>query len=246
MRLILPILLILVLSTATANADDPRQMFDRATAEFNLGHFKEAASMYEEIYKITLDPVLLYNIAQAHRLAGNLDQAIFFYKGYLRAQPQAKNRVEVKSRITELEDAISARKRSQERPPNSTAGVGPHVTTRPPNATPEPSSPETTPPSQPQPSEPAPPPATTAPHETTTPPPAQTSETQPPPSEGKPLYKKWWFWTAVGGAVVVAAVVIGVSVAETRPARSFNANLPEIGPGPHTAARVAPLAEVSF
>src|SRR4051812_33363495 len=115
-------LLIAVLATllgpAANAADDPKKLFETATAEFNLGHYEKAAGMYEEIYKITLEPVLLYNIAQAHRLGGDFDKAVFFYRGYLRAQPQAKNHVEVQRRIAELELAIEAKRRGQERPPN--------------------------------------------------------------------------------------------------------------------------------
>ena len=100
-------------------------MFEAATAEFNLGHYEKAASMYEEIYKVTLEPVLLYNIAQAHRLGGDFDKAVFFYKGYLRAQPQAMQPPEVQKRIAELELAIEAKRRGQERPPNVPASVEP-------------------------------------------------------------------------------------------------------------------------
>src|SRR4051812_25089277 len=96
LRAVVLVVLVSVCGARTASADqDPKQMFEAATAEFNLGHYNKAAAMYEEIYKITLQPVLLYNIGQAHRLAGDLDKASFFYKGYLRAQPQAKNHVEV-------------------------------------------------------------------------------------------------------------------------------------------------------
>src|SRR5438270_1708300 len=97
------VLVIACAARAASAADDPKKMFETATAEFNLGHYEKAAAMYEEIYKITLEPVLLYNIAQAHRLGGDFDKAVFFYKGYMRAQPQAKNRAEVQKRIAELE-----------------------------------------------------------------------------------------------------------------------------------------------
>src|SRR3954466_10163533 len=93
---------VVALMAGAANAaEDPKKMFETATAEFNLGHYEKAAAMYEDIYKITLEPVLLYNIAQAHRLGGDFDKAVFFYRGYLRAQPQAKNRGEVQKRIAE-------------------------------------------------------------------------------------------------------------------------------------------------
>lgn len=87
--------LIACLARTASAADDPKKMFETATAEFNLGHYEKAASMYEN-------------------------------KGYLRAQPQARNRGEVQKRIAELELAIEAKRRGQERPPNVPANVEPH------------------------------------------------------------------------------------------------------------------------
>jgi hypothetical protein len=218
-----------IAQTASA-ADDPKKMFETATAEFNLGHYEKAASMYEEIYKITLEPVLLYNIAQAHRLGGDFDKSVFFYKGYLRAQPQAKNRTEVQKRIAELELAIEAKRRGQERPPNVPATVEPRA--RPQTATAQPT-PTPEPATQPRAAEPAPPPSETPPAATTTEtqaPPASASNETPSSSE-KPVWKKWWFWTIIGGVVVVG-VVVAVAVVATQ-APSFGANLPETGPAAH-------------
>ncbi len=122
------LVVIVSVGQVAAAADDPKKLFETATAEFNLGHYEKAAAMYEEIYKVTLEPVLLYNIAQAHRLGGDFDKAVFFYRGYLRAQPQAKNHGEVQRRIAELDEAIAAEKRrGQERPPNAPVVVEPRT-----------------------------------------------------------------------------------------------------------------------
>ncbi|MGZ3439751.1 MAG: tetratricopeptide repeat protein [Polyangia bacterium] len=230
----LPLLIVVLVALAApaANgAEDPKQLFESATAEFNLGHYEKAAGMYEEIYKITLEPVLLYNIAQAHRLGGDFDKAVFFYRGYLRAQPQAKNRGEVQKRITELEDAIEAKRRGQVRPPNVPATVEPKAHPQTATAQPTPT------PTQPPPPEPASQPMTTpsseaqaAPSTEPQPQPTQTASNEPSSSE-KPIWKKWWFWTIIGGVVVVGVVVAVAVVASQAP--SFGANLPETGPGAH-------------
>jgi len=222
------VLVACVAGTVSA-AEDPKKLFETATAEFNLGHYEKAAGMYEEIYKVTLEPVLLYNIAQAHRLGGDFDKAIFFYKGYLRAQPQAKNKNEVQKRIAELELAIEAKRRGQERPPNVPANVEPRTRPQTATSTPPPTTQE--PATQPRTTEPPPPTEQPAP-----PPPTEQPATQPTatasneqPSSDKPIWKKWWFWTIIGGVVVVA-VVVAVAVVATQ-APSFGANLPETGPG---------------
>lgn len=231
MRTIPLVCLVVIVSVGqvAAAADDPKKLFETATAEFNLGHYEKAAAMYEEIYKVTLEPVLLYNIAQAHRLGGDFDKAVFFYRGYLRAQPQAKNHSEVQRRIAELDEAIAAKRRGQERPPNAPVVVEPHVRT----ATATTAQPTAPPPTA---SEPVPEPRATEP-----PPVAPPTDTQPQTataststsdtSSGAPVWKKWWFWTIIGGVVVVA-VVVAVAVVATR-APSFGANLPETGPGAH-------------
>jgi tetratricopeptide (TPR) repeat protein len=209
-------------------ADDPKKLFEAATAEFNLGHYEKAASMYEEIYKVTLEPVLLYNIAQAHRLGGDFDKAVFFYRGYLRAQPQAKNHSEVQRRIAELDEAIEAKRRGQERPPNVPATVEPHARTQPeppPTVTPGPE-----PASQPRPSATPPPEAQPAPPEAQPTAQPATASNEAPASD-KPVWKKWWFWTIIGGVVVVGVVVAVAVVATESP--SFGANLPETGPAAH-------------
>ncbi|HEX6839775.1 MAG TPA: hypothetical protein VF334_24535, partial [Polyangia bacterium] len=210
--------------------------------EFNLGHYEKAASMYEDIYKLTLDPVLLYNIAQARRLGGDFEKAVFFYKGYLRAQPQARNHSEVQKRIAELELAIEAKRRGQERPPNVPATVEPRghaqtATSTPPPATPEPASqPRASEPPPAATTQPAPPPSEPQPAAAT---PTATASSEPSSSE-KPVWKKWWFWTIIGGVVVVG-VVVAVAVVATQ-APSFGANLPETGPGAHalTASPASP------
>lgn len=232
-NLSLVVLLMACVSRQANAADDPHQMFEAATAEFNLGHYEKAASMYEDIYKLTLDPVLLYNIAQARRLGGDFEKAVFFYKGYLRAQPQARNRGEVQKRIAELDQAIAAKRRSQERPPNVPAAVEPRASaTAPSEAAPSPNPPpaaETTPSTSPPNASSSTPPAAQAEPQPSAP--ATTAANEPTPSSERPVWKKWWFWTIIGG-VVVAGIVVGVAVAATE-SPSFGANLPESGPAAH-------------
>ena len=107
-----------------------KDLFNRATTHFNLGKFKDAAAEYEQLYEARPQPSLLYNIAQAHRLDGNSERALFFYKSYLRNSPDAANRDEVRGRIATLEKLIE----QQRRPPNEPAPLGPQpeVTPTPP------------------------------------------------------------------------------------------------------------------
>ncbi|HWE31323.1 MAG TPA: hypothetical protein VHB97_25130 [Polyangia bacterium] len=97
-----------------AAADSPEGSakfhFEEGTKAFNLGEFKHAVDEYRAAYKPKPDPVFLYNIAQAYRLAGDLTQALFFYESYLRNEPNAPNLREVDRRVHELEVELERQK----------------------------------------------------------------------------------------------------------------------------------------
>ena len=98
----------LLLITGGASAQDSRvgearKQYDEGTRLYDLGRFDEAIAKYEEAYRLHDDPAILYNIAQAHRLAGHNERAIFFYRSYLRRTPEAPNRDEVLGRIEQLQ-----------------------------------------------------------------------------------------------------------------------------------------------
>ena len=60
---------------------------------FALGRFDEALEQYEKAFEAKPLPGFLFNIAQCHRNLGNIDQAIFSYRKYLREAPDADNRI---------------------------------------------------------------------------------------------------------------------------------------------------------
>ena len=47
-------------------------------------HLNRAADNYEKAFALKPDPAVLYNAAQAHRLAGNKQRALDLYQSYLR------------------------------------------------------------------------------------------------------------------------------------------------------------------
>jgi tetratricopeptide (TPR) repeat protein len=105
------VLALMTLSTSAFGNDvDDRRLarehFEKGTRLYEIGHLDEAIKEYEAAYQIKNDPALLYNLAQAHRLAGHLPQALFNYRSYLHRVPEASNRAEVEGRIAELERRI--------------------------------------------------------------------------------------------------------------------------------------------
>src|SRR5688572_5722849 len=61
---------------AAAHVDRGRKLYD-------LRRYERAIAEFEAAYQIDADPNHLYNIAQAFRLANNIDQAIKYYQSYL-------------------------------------------------------------------------------------------------------------------------------------------------------------------
>jgi tetratricopeptide (TPR) repeat protein len=104
----------LLATTSVARADEgeaSRQLrahYAKGTTLFDLGRFDEAIKEYEAAYQAKNDPTLLYDIAQAHRLAHRPEAAIHFYKAYLAREPEASNRARVEERIIELERQLAA------------------------------------------------------------------------------------------------------------------------------------------
>jgi tetratricopeptide (TPR) repeat protein len=108
-----------VLFCASLRADEPdaKTLFTRGRAQYALGRFKEAADLFEKAFELKQDPAILYNAAQAHRLAGDKKQALVLYQNYLRLFGEQENHVEVEKRITELKAAIQAEQAANTNPP---------------------------------------------------------------------------------------------------------------------------------
>src|SRR5439155_25981512 len=134
---------------------------------------------------------------QAYRLSKHYDEALSLYQRYLRADPNAPNRVEVEGHIGKLSSLIQQEKRASSAPPTRPLVVrGP---TGP-----------TTPEAQPSP----------APQVAVVPPPQPVTNNnavvQKEP-EKQPITKKKWFWPVIGAVagVVVVVVVVGAAVGAT-------------------------------
>lgn len=102
--------LITLLSSATAGAAPPnveaRRLYAQGKAEYAQGHYAQAIELFERSYALSESSALLFNMAQAHRLAGpaHCSDAVALYKSYLAAEPAVENRKEVEERIAELGD----------------------------------------------------------------------------------------------------------------------------------------------
>jgi iron complex outermembrane receptor protein len=98
---------------ALASSDDSgqraeaRHHYQAGLAHFNLREYKPAIDEFQAAYRLLPDPVFLYNLGQAYRLDDNPDQALYFYRAYLRTSEDAPNRREVEDRIKALQKVIA-------------------------------------------------------------------------------------------------------------------------------------------
>ena len=181
-----------------------REHYAKGKRLYDLGRFADAAREYEAAYQAKDDPALLFNLGQAHRLAGNYPQALLAYKAYLRNVPNAPNRREVEARINEMQTIVDEQTRTSQKPPQGTMEPKPLDTS--PAAGAAAAGPATG-----EPATGAPPGSATAAPATSEPSASATLTREAAPAK-TPVYKRWWLWTAVGVVAVGVGVGLGVGL----------------------------------
>lgn len=110
LRIALALGLVTTLTSVAARAAEPnveaRRLYAQGKAEYAQGHYAQAIELFERSYALSESSALLFNMAQAHRLAGpaHCSDALALYKSYLAAEPAVENKQEVEERIAELGD----------------------------------------------------------------------------------------------------------------------------------------------
>lgn len=103
---------------AHADDEDARTLFRKGTAQFALRNFDAASKLYERAFELHNDPKILYNAAQAHRLAGHKARALELYESLIRVYGEKfAARDEVNGHIRTLRDAIALEKKNAPPPP---------------------------------------------------------------------------------------------------------------------------------
>jgi tetratricopeptide (TPR) repeat protein len=94
-----------------AQKDEVKLHYQRATRAYDLQKYQEAIDEYQKAYEISGDPPMLYNIAQAYRLADQPTEAARYYRRFLQRMPNARNREDVERKIAEQEKLAEQRKK---------------------------------------------------------------------------------------------------------------------------------------
>ena len=114
----LAIAVVAVVAVPVASADDPPptpEQLDAAKAAFNesnalykAGKLVEAIVKLEESYRLSRNPILLFNIGRIYDKIGQKDKVLFYYKKFLRDAPaNAPLRDDATKRVTELQNEIA-------------------------------------------------------------------------------------------------------------------------------------------
>jgi tetratricopeptide (TPR) repeat protein len=181
---------------SAVSQEDARAYNQKATAAFALGKYAAAADYFEKAFELKPDPALLYNAAQAHRMAGDKERALALYQNYLRVYGGSPGqRADVEKHIDELKKAIEHDKEVATSPPTNTEPISAAAAA------------ETAPP-------PVAPVAAAPPAAVATAPGPVTLVDQPKSDAGDQgsLTKNPWFWVAVGGGVAVVAAILIVAL----------------------------------
>jgi tetratricopeptide (TPR) repeat protein len=138
-----------------AQKDEVKLHYQRATRAYDLQKYQEAIDEYQKAYEISGDPPMLYNIAQAYRLADQPAEAVRYYRRFLQRMPSARNREDVERKIADQEKLAEQRKKVEPvtpvtppaqpptKPPPIVEVKPPPPVTPPPPITPPPPPPET-------------------------------------------------------------------------------------------------------
>lgn len=125
----LAVVLSLALAVSSAHAQDAsaaeaeaRALFEAGSVAFNQGRFEDALERFEQAYRLSHRPALLYNIATAADRAGRENVAVERYLAYLEALPDAPNRAFVEGRLRVLRPRVEAASQRPETAGEATAG----------------------------------------------------------------------------------------------------------------------------
>lgn len=88
-----------------ADKEAARKLVIEANAALDAKQHDRAIERYQRAYDLTLHPLMLFNIAQAHRLAGRADAALTFYEHYLKDDPNGSEAAGARLRVEELRAA---------------------------------------------------------------------------------------------------------------------------------------------
>jgi tetratricopeptide (TPR) repeat protein len=98
-----------LMMAAESELDDEaaRRHFTAGRGLYDVGRFDQAAVEFEEAFRLSQRPALLYNLYIAYRDAGNAAKAAENLRRYLNEMPDVEDRVNLRARLEQLEAQVA-------------------------------------------------------------------------------------------------------------------------------------------
>ncbi len=121
----------------TLEDDAARGLYDVASAHYAAGRLEEAAHEFEEAYRLSHRPLLLYNAYIAYRDANLRADAARTLRAYLESGTEDARRPNLEARLTALETELHAESQHAEETTETTEAEPPPVEASPPPPPPQ-------------------------------------------------------------------------------------------------------------
>ena len=113
LRAILISLLVAAGARADSASDEARAAYDAGSSEYDLGHYREALLDFEKAFKLRHVPALLFNIAQCHRMMGEMKEAATVYKSFIAKDPNNARLEQARTLLEQVEAALASQSEAQ-------------------------------------------------------------------------------------------------------------------------------------
>ena len=90
-----------------------RQLYRRGTSYYDEGRYEEAVQAFQESYRLSGRPLLLFNIANAFERLGRYDQALSTLRRYAVSARESEQE-QIRARIAALEERVAEQQREEE------------------------------------------------------------------------------------------------------------------------------------
>src|SRR5512140_395048 len=96
-------LVVIAARAAAADVTDAERLYTEGQAAYDAQRYDDAIAAWDKSYALSHLPGLVFNLAQAHRLAGHCTKAVDAYHRFLQLDPKAEERPQAEQFLHELE-----------------------------------------------------------------------------------------------------------------------------------------------
>ena len=94
---------LLVGRAAAADAPDAERLYTEGQTAYDDKRYDDAITAWQKSYDLSHLPALVFNLAQAQRLAGHCTKAVDSYQAFIKLDPASPQRADAESRLKEIQ-----------------------------------------------------------------------------------------------------------------------------------------------